>query len=171
MLAGSLALAVAMPFLLAPRFGDRARLLGFSVGGYLMALGLVFLLGTAYVVVSSGEVGISVRGVGGTAAFADEPVVALLLLLVNAAGAMCFIALGWFCVRHPLRRGTGDADAFQAPSGFSADERAAVAPEARRLLEARFPGLGRIQAPHFDSLLQGQIEELLRKKTHGQPPR
>lgn len=103
MLVGGLALAVAVPFLLAPWYGNRNRMMGFSLGVYLMALGLFFLLGTLYVALFSGEVGISMRGRGGTATFADEPLVASLLLLVNAAGAMCFIALGWLCVRHPPR--------------------------------------------------------------------
>lgn len=171
MLAGGLALAVALPFLLEPWYGDRNRLMAFSLGAYLIALGLYLLLGALYIALSSGEVGISVRGRGGTVAFSDEPVVASLLLLVNAVAAMCFIALGWFCVRYPPQGGQRDANLFERTSAFSAAERAAVEPEARRQLEAMFPRLGSIQAPHFDSLLQGQIEEILRKRKRGEPHR
>jgi len=164
LLAGGLAAALAMPALLSPWLPDKRRTLRVSLGLYLMALGIGFALGNAWYAIATGRVGISIKSVGDVASFSGQPVVASLVLLVNLACAGCFAALGWMTLRHPGVRDSQGPGQQEELHGFTAAERAAVEPEARRLLEARFPGLGGLQTPHFDSLLQVQIEELLHKQ-------
>jgi len=105
LLAGGLVLSLVLPIFLARTRQARGRLLGMLVGLYLMTIGLVGAVGLVYLAVVDGRTGIRRNSLSAVFAFADQPVLATVTLLVSLLCAGTFVVCG-FLLFKGARDGT-----------------------------------------------------------------
>lgn len=82
------------PLFLARSRQARGRLAGMLGGAYLAAASALGIGYTGYVALAYGGVGIGRRTLTAVILFADQPILASLVLLINIAGLGCLAALG-----------------------------------------------------------------------------
>ena len=95
LIASGVLLTLIVPIFLAETREARGRLAGMFFGFYLLVLGLSGSVLVTYTSIVQGVITIGRRGRYADLAFADQPVLAVLVLLITLACTSCFAAFGW----------------------------------------------------------------------------
>ena len=95
LIASGALLTLIVPIFLADTREARGRLAGMFFGLYLSAIGLAATALVTYASIAHGTISIGRRGRYAELAFADQPVLAVLVLAITLACTGCFAAFGW----------------------------------------------------------------------------